>query len=189
MKSAMTGVVLAGGQGRRQNGQDKGLLLFRGAPLAGHVLDALRPQVGQLVISANRNLEVYARFGVPVITDSRPGFKGPLAGMLSVLQTMTTDWALFAPCDTPAIPHDLAARLRAVGALAAYVQTDDGPSHTCCLLHRSLAPRLEQALDAERRAVRDFLAAVAAVTVTFTDWPASLRNLNTPESLRRAEAA
>lgn len=186
MKPNITGVVLAGGRGQRMNGQDKGLLSLRGRPLAAHALDALRPQVAHLLISANRNLETYATFGVPVLSDTRPGFEGPLAGMLTALRAAPTDWVLFTPCDTPELPDNLAARLyqAAAGKSAAYATTRGEVHHTCCLLHRRLADAVETTLNAGRRAVRDFHAGQNAVAVDFPDWPGL--NLNTPEALAAA---
>ena len=191
MTSNITGVVLAGGRGRRMNGQDKGLLPLRGRPLAAQVLEILRLQVTRLLISANRNLELYSALGAPVITDTFPGFQGPLAGMLAGLRSAETDWVLFVPCDAASLPADLALRLRralCADTKAAYATTQGNHFYTCCLLHRSLADEIEAALRAGRRAVHDFLAAHAAVAVDFPGWPAELRNLNTPEDWRKVAA-
>ena len=62
----ITGLVLAGGRGSRMGGVDKGLQNFNGTPLALHALMRLQPQVGELMINANRNLAAYESFGVPV---------------------------------------------------------------------------------------------------------------------------
>lgn len=113
--TVIVGLVLAGGEGRRMGGVDKGLQPWRGEPLARHVLQALQPQVSRLLISANRHAEVYAAFGHPVLADP-PGlaFAGPLAGMLAGLQALPEDaWLLTAPCDGPLLPADLAHRLLA----------------------------------------------------------------------------
>ena len=184
----MTGVVLAGGRGRRMGGRDKGLLPLRGLPLAALALEALRPQVRHLLISANRNLEQYSALGVRVVTDSIPGFQGPLAGMLTGLRAANTDWVLFVPCDAAHLPGDLASRLyQSVGGnKAAYATAQNDGLYTCCLLHHSLADDIEAALRAGRRAVREFLAAQNAVDVDFPGWLAQARNLNTPEQLHVA---
>jgi molybdopterin-guanine dinucleotide biosynthesis protein A, proteobacterial len=119
----ITGLVLAGGQGARMGGLDKGLQPFRGTPLARHALRRLQPQVGTRMLSANRNLAAYAAFGVPVWPDAQPNGQigqtgqpdhaGPLAGFLSGLAHCRTPWLLTVPCDTPLFPIDLAARLAA----------------------------------------------------------------------------
>ena len=109
--SEVTGVILAGGRGSRMGGVDKGLQNFNGTPLALHALMRLRPQVGQLMINANRNLAAYESFGVPVWPDGLADYAGPLAGFLVGLERCETPYLLTVPCDTPLFPLDLAARL------------------------------------------------------------------------------
>jgi molybdopterin-guanine dinucleotide biosynthesis protein A len=110
-KADITGVILAGGQARRLGGVDKGLLHFAGRPLVEWVIAALRPQVGTLLISANRNRERYADYGLAVIADLEPGFQGPLAGFHSAMQAARTDWIVTVPCDGPYPAPDLVERL------------------------------------------------------------------------------
>lgn len=107
----ITGLVLAGGRGTRMGGIDKGLQSWHGRPLAQHALERLRPQVGPLLLSANRHHDRYAAWGVPVLADSRADFPGPLAGLATGLAACTTPWLLAVPCDAPLFPADLAARL------------------------------------------------------------------------------
>ena len=111
--SDITGLILAGGRGSRMGGVDKGLQVFQGAPMAMHTLMRLSPQVGHVLINANRNLAAYESFGVPVVVDSMPDFAGPLAGILAGLEQCQTPYLLTAPCDSPFVPTDLAARLGA----------------------------------------------------------------------------
>ncbi|MCH2242904.1 MAG: NTP transferase domain-containing protein, partial [Aquabacterium sp.] len=114
-RAQVTGLLLAGGRGLRMGGADKGLLEHHGRTLAEAVLQRLAPQVGTVLISANRNLERYrqlgARHGAQVISDTVPGHPGPLAGMLAGLQHGQADWLATAACDTPQLPPDLIARL------------------------------------------------------------------------------
>jgi molybdopterin-guanine dinucleotide biosynthesis protein A len=107
----ITGLILAGGRGSRMGGVDKGLQNFHGMPLALHTLLRLQPQVGQLMINANRNLSAYESFGVPVWPDVLPDYAGPLAGFLTGLERCETGWLVTVPCDTPLFPTDLVARL------------------------------------------------------------------------------
>ncbi|MDQ3060648.1 MAG: molybdenum cofactor guanylyltransferase MobA [Pseudomonadota bacterium] len=111
--SQITGVILAGGRGSRMGGVDKGLQNFHGTPLALHTLMRLSPQVGQIMINANRNLAAYESFGVPVWPDSTAlgEYAGPLAGFITALAHCETPYLLTVPCDTPLFPDDLAARL------------------------------------------------------------------------------
>lgn len=113
----ITGCVLAGGRGARMGGVDKGLQSFQGLPLALHALQRLAPQVGPLLINANRNTAAYAELGLPlaaeVCADSLPDYPGPLAGFMAGLAHCRTPWLLCVPCDTPLLPLDLAARMLA----------------------------------------------------------------------------
>jgi molybdenum cofactor guanylyltransferase len=107
----ITGLVLAGGRGSRMGGVDKGLQHHLGSPLARYALDRLAPQVGRLMINANRNLSVYQSMGVPVWPDEVPDYPGPLAGMLAGLSHCETPYLITVPCDTPNFPVDLVERL------------------------------------------------------------------------------
>src|SRR6478672_11042374 len=110
--ASVTGVVLAGGQGSRMGGVDKGLQEFRGKPMAAHAIERLAPQVDELLINANRNPDDYARFGHRVIADEIPGFAGPLAGFERGLAHAAGDLVVTVPCDSPFLPADLVWRLR-----------------------------------------------------------------------------
>ena len=112
-KQSITAVILAGGRGLRMEGLDKGLQLFNSMTLAQHALMRLAPQVGTVIINANRNLKTYETFGIPVFSDDNAlgEFAGPLAGVLTALQNCKTPYLLTVPCDAPLFPADLAARL------------------------------------------------------------------------------
>ncbi len=113
--SDITGCVMAGGRGLRMGGVDKGLAPFLGQPLAAHALQRLAPQVGRLMVNANRHPEEYARLGAafaaPVHADTEPGHPGPLAGFLCGLSHCETPWLACVPCDTPLFPLDLVLRM------------------------------------------------------------------------------
>jgi molybdenum cofactor guanylyltransferase len=111
IKDKITGVVIAGGQGRRMGGADKGLVMLAGRPMVEHVIARLKPQVGRLIINANRNLEAYEAMGYAVITDTVRGHVGPLAGFLAAMRAARGPYILTAACDTPLIAADLATRL------------------------------------------------------------------------------
>ena len=184
--SAITGLILAGGRGSRLGGQDKGLLSFRGRPLVEWVLAGLKPQVGTILISANRNLAAYARYGYPVLPDALADYPGPLAGIREGLQAASTSWLLAVPCDVPHLPPDCAARLlqaaSAQHAQAAYARAA-GESHDAVLLmQRSLTAALEAYLQSGGRSVHGFLARQGALAVDFDD-PQAFANLNTPQDL------
>jgi molybdopterin-guanine dinucleotide biosynthesis protein A len=178
-------VVLAGGQGRRMGGADKGLIDYRGRPLVAWALAALAPQVDALVVSANRNLETYAAYGYRVLPDTLPGYPGPLAGVLAALDAVDADWLLVAPCDTPHLPPDLAARLlaaaRQANAVLAVAADDARVHHSCFLVRCDQRDHLAAYLARGERAVRHWQAALAPVTVRFD--AACFANVNAPEDL------
>ncbi|WP_414165435.1 molybdenum cofactor guanylyltransferase MobA [Superficieibacter sp. BNK-5] len=183
--SVVTGVVLAGGRSTRMGGRDKGLIELHGRPLWKWVADKLSSQVENVVISANRNLDSYQASGLPVVQDSLADFPGPLAGILSVMQQINSDWFLFCPCDTPAIPDDLLSRLEAEikGSPAVWVNDGERDHPAIALLHRRLIPSLQDYLRAGERRVMVFLRQSGGHSVDFSDRPAAFVNVNTPEEL------
>lgn len=185
----LTGVVLAGGRARRLGGVDKGLLPVGGRPLITWTLAALTPQVGTVLINANRHLERYAEFGYPVITDSIPDYQGPLAGFLAGMHAAHTDWILTLPCDGPQPPPDLAMRL-----IAALVEQDaelavatDGRRHQSvhALLPVVLAGDLERFLIEGGRRVEDWQRCHRIALADFSDQPEAFGNLNTLDELQQ----
>lgn len=181
-------VILAGGRGQRMGGVDKGLIEYRGRPLIEWALAALTPQVDQLVISANRNLDAYAGYGRRVLPDTLPDYPGPLAGVLAALDAVDAEWLLVTPCDTPHLPADLAAQL----LLAAQqhkaplaVAADAGRIHHSCFIVRSdQRDNLAAFLARGERAVRHWQAGMASATVMFDR--ACFANFNQPQDLYSA---
>lgn len=110
-QTKVTGLILAGGQARRMNYQDKGLQIFRGQPLISYSFNALRPIVSALIINANRNLDIYEKFDVPVISDLTQDFSGALAGILAAMNYTDANLLLIVPCDAPFISTSQLQRL------------------------------------------------------------------------------
>ncbi|GAP33739.1 molybdenum cofactor guanylyltransferase MobA [Piscinibacter sakaiensis] len=189
-REAVTGLVLAGGRARRMGGVDKGLQAWQGRPLVAHVLARLAPQVAAVAINANRSLEAYATFGLPLWPDRRAAFPGPLAGLEAGLAAATTPWLLTVPCDAPGLPADLRARLgealAVTGADVALAVTREGPRTRAqpvfALWRVSLAPALRAHLDDGGARVEDFVRRSRHVEVVF-DEPAAFANANTLEEL------
>lgn len=179
-------VVLAGGQGRRMGGADKGLIEYRGRPLIEWALAALAPQVDELVISANRNLEIYAAYGHRVLPDTLPDYPGPLAGVLAALDAVNAEWLLVAPCDTPHLPADLAVRLldavQRENAVLAVVEDETRVHHSCFVVRRDQRDNLAAYLARGERAVGRWQAALSPAKVRF-DAP-GFANFNAPDDLR-----
>lgn len=195
--SKITGVVLAGGLGTRMGGADKGLEMLNGISLAQHALRRLQLQVGPCCISANRHLDDYARFGVPVLPDTLPDFAGPLAGLLAALQFCETPYLVSVPCDVPWFPGTLVARLSqalvgsgASAAVAVTMQTGaDGTSvwrrqPTLCLVRADLRTALEQFMAGGGRKAGAWLSEQGAVPVRFEDGARAFANANTPQQLQ-----
>jgi molybdopterin-guanine dinucleotide biosynthesis protein A len=180
LKSEITGVVLAGGQGSRMGGVDKGVQPLNGEPLALHVLRRLTPQTGAMLISANRSIEIYTQLGMPfqarVIIDTFADFPGPLAGISAALHAAHTRFVLTAPCDAPFVDTHLAERLAkalsAEEADIAFASVQDAAGErrqhpVFALLRASLADDLDTFIRAGERKVRAWYARHKAVEVSF----------------------
>jgi molybdenum cofactor guanylyltransferase len=200
-KDEVTGVVLAGGRGSRMGGADKGLQNFRGMPLALHTLLRLAPQVGEVMINANRNLSAYESFGVPVWPDGLADYAGPLAGFLTGLEQCETSYMVTVPCDTPLFPPDLVARLAealerddAEIAMAA-AREEDGQIRAqpvFSLMKRELMESLVRFTHGGGRKIDAWTAQHKTVVVPFDiagDDPAAFFNANTLAELHRLEQA
>jgi molybdopterin-guanine dinucleotide biosynthesis protein A len=199
----ITGLLLAGGRGSRMGGVDKGLQNFNGESLAMHAVRRLGPQVGQVMINANRSFADYAAFGVPVWADSLADYPGPLAGFLTGLEHCATPFLLTVPCDTPLFPPDLAARLSealaADDAEIAMVSAPEAegiaaptlrPQPVFCLLRTSLRDSLLRFTEAGGRKIQAWTGQHRTVLVPFDrpgDAPGAFFNANTLAELQALE--
>ena len=199
----ITGWVLAGGQGSRMGGVDKGLQLFQGQALALRAAQRLASQVHLVKLNANRHLPDYASWGYDVHADSLLGFAGPLAGMLTGLQHCATEWLLCVPCDSPFFPLDLAYRLgMAVDAeqstmavawapeVNAQGDTVCRPQPVFCLLHRSLQTSLRDFLHSGGRKIDAWTTQHANARMDFNlphDTRHAFANANTWQELKDLE--
>ncbi len=198
----ITGVILAGGRGSRMGGADKGLQNFNGVPLALHTLLRLSPQVGEVMINANRNLAAYESFGVPVWPDAvgMGEFAGPLAGFLTGLERCETPYMLTVPCDAPLFSEDLVARLaealardNADFAVVAAVEEDGQlrPQPVFCLMRTSMLESLVVFTAGGGRKIDAWTAQHKTVLVPFNqpaDDPRAFFNANTLADLHQLEA-
>jgi molybdopterin-guanine dinucleotide biosynthesis protein A len=187
----ITGVVLAGGQGSRMGGVDKGLQPFRGRPMVAHAIERLAPQVDELLINANRNPEKYAQFGRRVIADEIEGFAGPLAGFERGLAHASGDLMTTVPCDSPFLPADLVARLRDAlereGVELAVAKTGDQAHPVFCLMRRSVHESLRRFLSEGQRKIDRWYSRLSVVEVQFDDEAQAFLNINTREELADLE--
>lgn len=187
----VTGIVLAGGQGRRMGGVDKGLQPLEGRPMVAWAIERLAPQVEAIVVNANQNLDAYRAFGYPVVSDAVGGFAGPLAGLHAGLQATRTALAVTVPCDSPFLPTDLVARLRSAleagNAELAVAKTGDQPHPVFSLVQRRILPHLEAFLRSGGRKIDAWYASLEVVEVSFDDQAEGFSNINTREDLARFE--
>lgn len=189
-RRGITGLVLAGGQGRRMGSVDKGLVPFDGRPMVQHVIERLTPQVDAILINANRNFAAYEALGHPVIRDRIEGFAGPLAGLHAGLTHSEHPLLATVPCDSPFLPFDLVARLAAAlrtkEADIAVARTFDQPHPVFALVQRAVLPHLTEFLDAGGRKIDAWYATLKSVEVAFDDEAEAFRNINTADELREA---
>ena len=183
----ITGIILAGGKARRMDGEDKGLLPVAGKPLVSWVMDMLTPQVGSLLLNANRNQSSYEALGATVVSDELADYQGPLAGMAAGMQAADTDYVAFVACDSPLLPTDLIQRLAHV--LTAH-DADIAVAHdghrlqpVCALLKRDLLPSLLLTLTSGERKVDHWYGQHHAVEADLSDVPDAFINANTPQQL------
>ncbi|MEZ5705444.1 MAG: molybdenum cofactor guanylyltransferase MobA [Burkholderiaceae bacterium] len=200
----ITALVLAGGRGTRMGGVEKGLQPFNGIPLARHALNRLKNaadfSLGGFALNANNHLDTYGQWGVPVWTDVVDGQLGPLAGMLTGLRHCPTSHLLTVPCDAPAFPVDLPARLAHALALpdadiaVACAPDEHGTMRrhaVFALMPAALASDLEAYLQQGGRKVGQWLQRHRSVDVAFNgpqDAPSAFENINTLEQLRALES-
>lgn len=190
----ITGLVLAGGRGSRMGGVDKGLQNHLGLPLALHALLRLQPQVGELMINANRNLGAYEALGAPVWPDVMPDYPGPLAGLLAGLERCETPFLVTVPCDTPNFPVDLVERLAAAleaedADIAMAASIEDGELRTqpvFCLLKATLMEDLVRFMQSGERKIDRWTARHRVAVVRFDD-AAAFFNANTVAELQQLQ--
>ena len=182
----LSGIILAGGRGRRLGGEDKGLLRWQNASLASHVANAMRPLVNELIISCNRHHQDYAALADVTCQDQLPDFAGPLAGLESALRQVRTPYALLCPCDMPLLSTALLEHLMqaADGQADINYLTSDGNAHYLCALiktdsHEALTSYLERG----GRSVRGWYAERVCRAIDASAWCAQLENINSSADL------
>ncbi len=190
-KKNITAVILAGGKGRRLEGQDKGLVLYKGKTLIQHVIERIQSQVGNIVINANRNQKIYADYGYPVISDEMTDFQGPLAGLATAMKKVKTDYIVTLPCDGPSLPFDLISKMLIElntienNGIDCIAVAHDGkrmqPVHA--LIPIALIKSLESFLANGDRKIDLWYAKHKFILVDFSDQPDVFFNINKKEQL------
>ncbi|MGJ0491621.1 molybdenum cofactor guanylyltransferase MobA [Methylobacter sp.] len=191
-QTKVTGVILAGGQARRMNNQDKGLVNFKGRPMISYAIAAMMPVVNQLIINANRNRERYRQFGLPVVADQTDTFDGPLAGVLTAMIYADADVLVVMPCDSPLVTAEHLRKLvstRAEQGADVAVAFDGERLHPVFMAIRTtLKSSLEAYLAGGQRKLDLWLEQQNMVKADFSDTPGIFVNINTMTELSALEA-
>ena len=169
-------------------GVDKGLQPLRGKPMVQWVLERLAPQVDEILINANQNLEIYKAMGHRVVPDDIGGFAGPLAGLHAGMKAVAHELIVTVPCDSPFLPDDLVSRLKdSLGENdLAVAKTGDQPHPVFALVRRHCMESLEAFLAQGGRKIDAWYASLDVVEVSFDDEAEAFRNINTREELKGA---
>lgn len=183
----VSAIILAGGQANRMGGAGKGLVPLHGKPLVQYVIERLTPQVGEVLVNANLELERYEAFGLPVLKDEHADFIGPLAGFALGLKHCKHDYLLTVPCDSPLLPEDLTSRLmKSLVDKKADIAVAKSAGHThpvFCLMKKTVLPSLRTFLDQGERKVSAWQKSLTYIEVEFNDCSEAFVNLNTFEEL------
>ncbi|MBL8385529.1 MAG: molybdenum cofactor guanylyltransferase [Burkholderiales bacterium] len=195
-RQSVTGLILAGGRSARMNPadgdgrRDKALMSFRGRRLIDHVFERIAPQVGGVMISANRNHEQFKSFGVRVVSDAIGEFAGPLAGLHAGLSASRRPYLIAVPCDSPFFPEDLVERmfdaLESTGTQVAVAMSGEQPHPVFALTRRTVLAHLTDFLKGGGRKIDAWYDSLSTVQVDFND-DALFGNINTPEELEAFE--
>lgn len=192
MAAQTTGVILAGGQGRRMNGVDKGLVKFSGRPMVSWVIDTLRPCVSEILINANRNQSLYERFGARVVADSLQGFQGPLAGFEAGMSQAKTEWVYTCPCDSPLQPQGLLPhlwqQLQSHGGDIGMAHDGHRSHPVFCLLKVELLDSLRDYLSSGERKIDRWFERHNLLSVDCSEYAAGFVNINTEDDKLQIES-
>lgn len=191
-RKAICAVILAGGAARRMGGVDKGWVAFENSTLVETVVRTIKPQVGKVVISANRNLERYRSLGFEVVTDKMEGYRGPLVGIASAMTAVDSEFYVTAPCDSPFVPKDYVRKLYRAFEEDSQIKCAAVVSHgykqpVFMMVRKETLASIEDYLAAGENRVRGWLESMQAKWVDFEDLRA-FENFNTPEDLQKSVA-
>ena len=181
------GLILAGGQARRMGGEDKGLIELDGRAIITYLIEAMQPQVSNIMINANRNIAKYSQFGYPVIKDEMNDFQGPLAGIASGLAQSSEDFIATAPCDGPFLSSHYVDRLRKAAnnneTMISVAFDGKRLQPVYALIHKELLPSLMQFLATGERKIDRWYAQHNYAEADFSDFATMFTNINTPDDL------
>ena len=182
-KTAISCIILAGGEARRFNREDKGLVIFNNKPLIEHVCDQITSQVDDIVISANRNIDLYKKYSAKVVKDVTDDFQGPLSGIAACLPECEHEWILVLPCDIPLLPDNLVEKLSSTDNKRLIVAKGHEQRQLIFLMHASLKMSLDEYLEQGFQKAMSWIDLQSPDIVTFDNKGSTFLNINTPEEL------
>ena len=179
----ISGLLLAGGQGSRLGGRDKGLMCWQGKPVAAHLAALLKQWTREVLISCNRNHEAYQQWADRLVGDDAPGYPGPLAGMLAGLRQCQGTHLLVLPCDMPHIDHTLLehllVRAREQPHIPCLVRAGEQWQPLVCVIPQALLPELQSAWETGQRSPLRWLAGQPHAVLQLAPEDPRLHNANT----------
>ena len=184
----ITGLILAGGRSNRMDGLDKGLLTLVDKTMIEHVIEKLRHQVDEIIISANRHIELYQALGFKVLVDEYDDFRGPLAGMARGLSYTKSEYLLTVPCDGPLLPDNMASKMlsfaqqKKLKATFAFDGQYKQPTYN--MVHTDLLAAIERSLQHQEHKLGKWLLDNGAAAVDFSTQKSAFLNVNTPDDLK-----
>lgn len=187
----VTGIILAGGMGRRMNGVDKGLAQLHGRDMVAHVIDALKPNVSSIIINANRNINHYEKYGIKVVADSIDGYQGPLAGIEAGMSGANTPWIFTCPCDSPMQSPDLLpymwSQIQSTDAQIGLASDGERTQPVFSLLQTSLLTSLRSYLAGGDRKIDRWFEQHKMLTIDCSHYADSFMNINTEAERAKVE--
>ena len=108
MSKKIVGAILTGGKSSRMSYINKSFLNINNKDFIEIIINTLSKRLEKIYINANQDLEKYQKFNRPIVSDLIKGFKGPLAGLHSIMKQFENDksdiWFALVPTDAPFIP-------------------------------------------------------------------------------------
>lgn len=189
--TTISGLILAGGQGKRFAGQDKGLIPFKGTTLVEYAINRLKSEVNEVIISANRNLDFYQKLQLRCVEDSIADYSGPLAGIHAALRVIDTEWLVSIACDTPCFPGNyvraLALKQQQANSRLVVAQSHGRLQNVFILIHKSLLGSLDTFLESGERKAQIWIEQNSPAIAGFSENDTAFYNINTPEDLKQLE--
>lgn len=175
-------IILAGGEGKRLGSVDKGLVKYKSTPLIEHVLSSIKPQVDEIIISANRNIDTYEKYGYKVISDNSDDYRGPLAGIVASLPYCKNEWVLIVPCDMPFLPGNIVEKLSDETEKCISIAESNKKMQLVFLMHIKLQASIQQSLDNNQLRLMQWVKSLQPAIISFTEDDV-FKNFNSREDL------